>query len=66
MSEEKDGLINTKTIEDIQIELVETELNLQIPFLGKIQDIVEYTNKQSVSGPPFSSSALMINMGIIN
>jgi len=33
-SEESDGTINTKTIEDINVEIVESELNLQAKFLG--------------------------------
>ena len=36
MSEETDGNINTKTIEDIEVEVLETELDLNVKFLGEI------------------------------
>lgn len=39
-SEESDGTINTKTIEDIQVEMIETELNIQVKFLGQVQDLL--------------------------
>lgn len=35
-SEESDGTITTKTIEDIMVEMLETELNLNISFLGQL------------------------------
>ena len=36
MSEETDGNINTKTIEDIEVEMLETELDLSVKFLGEL------------------------------
>lgn len=37
MNEESDGTINTKSIEDIHVEILETELNLNVTFLVELQ-----------------------------
>ena len=36
MSEEKDGNINTKTIEDIEVDVLDSEVDLNVRFLGEI------------------------------
>mmetsp|Transcript_24165 Transcript_24165/g.32408 ORF Transcript_24165/g.32408 Transcript_24165/m.32408 type:complete len:82 (+) Transcript_24165:810-1055(+) len=66
MSEETDGTINTKTIEDIQVELIELDLNLQVAFLGKLQDLLGSLSKLSSQFGILGSSTIMLNLGIVN
>ena len=65
MSEESDGAINTKTIEDIEVEMLDTELNLHVTFLGQIQDLLDTVSKLHASTAFLSTSAIVLNMGLI-
>ena len=66
MSEEKDGNINTKTIEDIEVDILETELDLNVKFLGEIQELLDSVGRLSASCGFLSSSAIVLNMDIVN
>lgn len=65
MSEESDGAINTKTIEDIEVEMLDTELNLHVTFLGQIQDLLDSVARLNASTGFLSTSAIVLNMGLI-
>ena len=66
MSEESDGTINTKTIEDIEVEVLETELNLNVTFLGQLQDLIDTIGGLSARSEFLGSSAISLNMGLIS
>ena len=65
MSEESDGAINTKTIEDIEVEMLDTELNLHVTFLGQIQDLLDSVARLNASTGFLSTSTIVLNMGLI-
>ena len=66
MSEESDGTISTKSIEDVHVEVLETELNLNVTFLGQLQDLLDSATRLSSSTAFLSSSIIMTNMDIMN
>ena len=67
-SEESDGTNNatTKTIEDIEVEMVESELNLHVPFLGQVQDLLSSLSKLSSKFGEMGNTTISNNLGIIN
>ena len=65
MSEETDGSINTKTIEAVEVEILDTELNLNVTFLGQIQDLLDSVTKLNANTGFLSNSAIVLNMGYI-
>ena len=44
----------------------ETELNLNVSFLGPLQDLLDSASKLSASSAILSSSAIMFNLDLIN
>lgn len=65
-SEETDGTINTKTIEDIEVEMIETDLNLQVKFLTKIQDMLGMLGKLSSQFGILGTSTVMLDQGVLS
>ena len=67
MSDESDGTISTKSIEDVHVEVLETELNLNVTFLGQLQDLLDSAiTRLSSSTAILSSSIIMANMDLMN
>ena len=65
MSEETDGSINTKTIEAVEVEILDTELNLNVTFLGQIQELLDSLTKLNASTGFLGNSAIVLNMGYL-